>query len=129
MSTGLRAMPVLPALNVEDSAAYLERGFGFSPAGFWRNDDGLATFSICRLGQVTLALQHVVEAPPTSGWAAYVYVEDVEALAELAHAAGVDLSGPEDRAYGCREIECIDPSGNRICFATDLNPGLDGPGL
>ncbi|WP_118134172.1 VOC family protein [Oceanicella sp. SM1341] len=129
MPTGLRAMPMLSVTDVEASADALARGFGFEAAGFWRGDDGAAQFSILRLGLVTLGLRRVEAVAPAPGWAAYVYVDDVEAIADLGRAGGFAVSGPEARPYGTREVEVTDRDGNVICFALDLRPGADGPGL
>ena len=63
-------------------------------------------------------------------WAAYVYVEDIDAFTDQILGRGVKvLRGPEDSFYHCREVEVADLHGNRLCFAQDLKPGVDGPGL
>ncbi|QDL91318.1 hypothetical protein FDP22_05675 [Paroceanicella profunda] len=129
MPTGLRAMPMISATDVEASAGALVRAFGFEPAGFWRDAGGTATFGILRLGLVTLGLRRVEAVTPAPGWAAYVYVDDVEAIADLGRAGALAVSGPQDRPYGTREVEVTDRDGNVICFARDLRPGPDGPGL
>ncbi|RMF39615.1 MAG: hypothetical protein D6754_05045 [Alphaproteobacteria bacterium] len=122
-------MPVLHVSDVEAGAAAFAQSFGFAPAGFWRDEDGTARFSILRLGDVTLALQRAETVTPATGWAAYIYVDDVAALHELATAQGAPVTAPQDRFYGCREIEFTDPDGNVVCFAQDLDPGPEGPGL
>jgi predicted enzyme related to lactoylglutathione lyase len=129
MPTGLRSMPCLAATDPAATAGRLERLFGFRTAGFWRDDQGVETFGILRLGLVTLALRRAATVTPQDGWAAYLHVDDATALAELARAQGGVLDGPEDRPWGCREVLWTDPDGNVICFAEDLRPGPDGPGL
>ncbi|GIX12290.1 MAG: hypothetical protein KatS3mg118_0249 [Paracoccaceae bacterium] len=129
MPTGLRAMPCLPCTDPADTAARLGRLFGFTAAGFWRDANGAETFGILRLGAVTLALRRAASVSPQEGWAAYLFVDDAAALAELARAQGGIVDGPEDRPWGCREVLWTDPDGNILCFAEDLRPGPDGPGL
>jgi uncharacterized glyoxalase superfamily protein PhnB len=61
--------------------------------------------------------------PPAAGaLAAYVYVDDADALyAELA-GRGAELAGPPvDRAYQCREVEVRMPDGQTIVFGADLS--------
>ena len=68
--------------------------------------------------------------PVNQYWAAYVYVDDIAALIEDFRQRGTDLlRGPEDSFYGCREIDVRDPDGHIVCFAQDLQPGPEGPGL
>lgn len=58
---------------------------------------------------------------PGAGWRAYFHTDDVEALAASFTAAGVTLAnGPETMTYGVREIEVLDPDGNRLCFGQVL---------
>jgi len=63
-----------------------------------------------------------------SWWAAYVYVEDVDALHLEWSALGIEITAPEDRPYGCRDFDLVDPDGHRIAFGTDIDdaarPGL-----
>lgn len=129
MTTGLRAMPVLAATDVGATARFFGRLAGFEPAGFWRDAEGRESFGILRLGTVTLGLRRVAERPAGGGWAAYVFLDEVAPLAELACALGIPAEGPVERPYGCIEVEVADPDGNVICFAQDLRPGPEGPGL
>lgn len=128
MPSGLRAMPCLTVADPAAAAARLSRLFGFDIAGFWRDEAGAETFGIVRLGAVTLGLRRGIPAP-APGWSAYLYVDDAAGLAELARAQGGVVEGPEDRPWGCREVLWTDPDGNALCFAEDLRPGPDGPGL
>lgn len=128
--SGLRSMPVLACADPEAVGAFLADGLGFAAAGWWRDEAGQASFGIVSLGTVTLALQRDGEARPPAGWAAYVYVEDAREFAVLAAAAGVTVErGPEDTRYACREVEVRSPEGHLLCFAQDLAPGPQGPGL
>ena len=82
------------------------------------------------LDMITVGLLRADKGGSGDDWAAYFYLEDIDAFADQVLAKGINvLRGPEDSFYGCREIEVVEPSGNRLCFAQDLRPGVDGPGL
>ncbi len=130
MSQGQRSMPILPTGSVSDSVVFFTKGLGFELAGIWSEDDGTESFAIVRLDQVTLGLINSARDGSKTDWSAYVYVSDIALFADQIQANGVRvLRGPEDSFYACREIEVEDPHGNRLCFAQDLKPGADGPGL
>lgn len=129
MPEGFRAMPVIGVSDVAAAARTLARAAGFEPAGFWRDAEGRETFGILRLGRATLALRRGAPSVPPGGWAAYVWVDDVAAIADLARAAGLAVTGPVEKPYACREVEVTDADGNLLCFAEDLRPGPEGPGL
>ena len=130
MQQGHRSMPILPARNVQDSVDYFVDGLGFSLAGIWKNDDGTDNFAIVVLDKITVGLTKSTRGDTGDEWAAYLYVEDIEAFSDGIATRGVKiLRGPEDSFYKCREIELVDPSGNRFVMATDLSPTDDGPGL
>ena len=123
-------MPVLPVGDVAQSAAWFRDRLGFSIAGTWENDDGAADFAIVQMGRITVGLKRSGRDGSGEDWAAYFYLEDIDAFADEILGKGVEvLRGPEDSFYGCREVEVAEPSGNRLCFAQDLKPGPDGPGL
>ena len=121
-------MPILNVADVMASAEFFVGKLGFSMAGHWDDDEG-PSFAIVQMDLVTVGLARS-KAKASDGWAAYVYVEDIDAFTDQVLAKGVTLArGPEDSFYGCREIELDDPDNNRLCFAQDLKPGADGPGL
>jgi catechol 2,3-dioxygenase-like lactoylglutathione lyase family enzyme len=124
--TVLRAMPVIDVRDVAAAEAFWRRA-GFASHGIWGDPPA---FAIVQRGDATLALSRAVGEPPRNGWwAAYVYVDDVEALhAELA-AEGLapgKIRSPEH--YGCRDFDLVDPDGNRVAFGQALHP-VPGPGL
>lgn len=130
MNQGLRTMPILSVNDMADAIAFYTEGLGFSLAGTWQNDDGTPSFSIVQLDQITLGLAAGSSVPKPDGWSAYLYLADIDAYSDQIQAKGVKLfRGPENSFYHCREIEVSDPSGNTLCFAQDLKPGADGPGL
>ncbi|MEM7268487.1 MAG: hypothetical protein AAF401_04450 [Pseudomonadota bacterium] len=122
----LRSMPVIPVSDVTAAEAFWAR-CGFSSHGAWGDPP---KFAIVQRGEVTFALdRHDGALPQNQWWAAYVYVEDAEALKAEFAAEGLettDMHRPDD--YGCIDFDVIDPDGNRIAFGQALNP-VPGPGL
>src|SRR5688572_13732971 len=119
---------VTPYLLYEDGAAamdFLVRAFGFeevlrshSPQGrMWHGELKIGDGHVYvgepggdyrnpkRLGGVTMGV--------------HVYLDDVDAHCERAKAAGAEIEGePEDRPYGDRAYQAVDPEGHRWFFAT-----------
>ena len=125
----LRAMPVLQVKDVARSVAFYER-LGFASHGAWGEEP---LFAIVQRGDVTLALDKARQDGPTptnQWWAAYVYVDDAEALRAEFAALGLpeltEMHHPQD--YGCIDFDVVDPDGHRIAFGQALRPVL-GPGL
>jgi predicted enzyme related to lactoylglutathione lyase len=129
MKQGVRSMPILPATDVLASIGFFTGKLGFEKAGQW-DTDGTPSFAIVQMGTITVGLVKSDRAGSGEDWAAYLYIEDIDAFTDQVLGRGVRvLRGPEDSFYHCREVEISDPNGNRICFAQDMKPGLDGPGL
>lgn len=124
----LRAMPVLQVRDVTASAAFYEK-LGFANHGFWGDPPD---FAIVQRGEVTLALDKSEGGgaiPSNQWWAAYVYVDDVDALHEEFAGLGLEsLSEPCDEVYGCRDFDVVDPDDHRIAFGQDLGDGPPGLG-
>ncbi|WP_069298458.1 glyoxalase superfamily protein [Neptunicoccus sediminis] len=130
MKQGVRSMPVLPAGDLAAGVAFYTGKLGFDLAGQWKNDDGTPNFAIVQLGGITLGLAQSDRPASEQDWAAYFYLEDIDAFTDQVLGRGVKLSrGPEESFYHCKEVDLSDPHGNRLCFAQDLKPGADGPGL
>lgn len=130
MKQGHRSMPILPARDVQETIDYFVGGLGFILAGLWKTDDGKDNFAIVFLDDITIGITKSERDGTGDEWAAYFYLEDIDTFADEILGRGVKiLRGPEDSFYKCREIELIDPNGNRLCFATDLEPTDAGPGL
>ena len=126
----LRSMPVLQVADVKRSERFYCDTLGFSSHGTW--GDG-PDFCIVQRGKVTIALDRTRETGPVplnQYWAAYVYVEDADALCKEFKANGVDIArGLEDTFYGLRDFDVRDPDGHLIAFGHDLAPGETEPGL
>ena len=77
-------------------------------------------FGIFRKDKATVFVTawHGPEAAPSSVWRAYFHTDDVDQLA-----AALDwpkIEGPTDTTYGMRELQVIDPDGNRLSLGQDL---------
>ena len=126
----IRSAPVLQVRDVVVSEAFYGGKLGFRSNGFWGEPP---CFCIVGRDAVTLFLDQAREPgdlPVNQYWAAYMYVDDVDALHAELRAKGVEiLRGPEDTGYGCRELDVRDPDGHVIGFGQDLEPPPKGQGL
>ena len=125
-----RAMPVLQVADVRRSEAFYCDRLGFRSHGAW--GDG-PDFCIVQHGAVTIALDRAQDGgagPLNQYWAAYVYVDNADALCLQFRGAGVEIARkPEDAPYGMRDFDIRDPDGHLIAFGHDLSPGELAPGL
>ncbi len=126
----IRCMPVLQVADVERSEGFYCEKLGFRSHGAW--GDG-PDFAIVQRGRVTIALDRSYDdgpIPTNQYWAAYVYVDDADALCEQLRGNGVEIvRGPEDMPYGLRDFDIRDPDGHILAFGHDLDPGELEPGL
>lgn len=126
----LRSAAVLEVSDVLASRAFYTERLGFTSGNLWGEPP---CFCIVGHGPVTLFLDQSRETrdvPLNQYWAAYIYVEDVDAARRRFEANGVEIHrGPEDMPHCCREIDIRDPDGHIVCFGQDLSPGPGGPGL
>jgi len=130
MIQGQRAMPVLTVADIDKSVDFYQNGLGFSTAGKWMHDDGTPYFAIVVLDNITVALQRGNPVKHGGPWCAYLYLADIEAYGAEITANGVALHRElTDQAYGCCDLEIMDPDGNIVCFGQDMSPGKNGPGL
>ena len=126
----IRAMPVLQVADVKRSEAFYCEKLGFQSHGTWGEGP---QFCIVQHGLVTIALDRSSDdgpAPTNQYWAAYIYVEDADALCVQWRRDGVDIvRGPEDMPYGSRDFDIRDPDGHILAFGHDLAPAEDEAGL
>jgi len=126
----IRAMPVLQVTDVKRSEAFYCEKLGFRSQGTWGEGP---EFCIVQYGRVTIALDRSrADGPiPTNQcWAAYIYVEDADALCAQWRSNGVDIvRGPEDTPYDSRDFDIRDPDGHLLAFGHDLMPGKGEAGL
>ncbi len=127
----IRSAAVLQVRDVKKSAAFYNEKLGFNPGSFWGEPP---CFCIVGRGTVTIFLDQSrdpeAKPPVNQYWAAYVYVDDVDAYHAEVVANGVEIKdGPRDMPHGCREFDVTDPDGHIIAFGQDLIPGSEVPGL
>lgn len=122
----MRSMPVLQVADVKRSEAFYCEKLGFRSHGTW--GDG-PDFCIVQRGQVTIALDRSRDdgpIPTNQYWAAYIYVEDADALCAEFRQKGVEIiRGPEDMFYGSRDFDTRDSDGHLLAFGHDLAPAAD----
>lgn len=125
-----RSMPVLEVSDVQKSAAFYRDMLGFRTSPFYGDPPA---FCMVNRDMVSIALDQSREAgrrPQNQYWAAYIYVDDVDAVLADLKGRGVSIvRGPENTFYDCREIEVADPDGHMLCFGQDLDLQSPGPGL
>ncbi len=111
----------IPVLRVADYPA--ARDFWTGPMRFTIAEEGgdPPRFGIFKKDRATVFVDawHGADFAPAPNWRAYFHCDDVDALA--AELGDLVDSGPRDTVYGMREIEVLDPAGNRLCFGQDAD--------
>lgn len=106
------------------------RDFYCDKLGFELEEEGgdPPRFGIFRRGPAFIFVDGWKGPPPAdngTAWNAYFHVDSVSALVEDLAARGVEVDkGPTVTAYGMREVEVVDPDGNRLCFGSDVPPAV-----
>lgn len=125
----IRSAAVLEVSDAGASAAYFRDKLGFSVGPFWGEPP---MFCIVARETVTIFLDQSRKprpAPTNQYWAAYVYVDDVEAAyAEFEQRGAEIVREPCTMEHGCREFDVRDPDGHIIGFGQVLLPSAAGPG-
>lgn len=112
----LSAIPVLPGLDFEESAAFYPEKLGFAVC--FRDDECL----VVQRDSVRLHLW-ACEDPGLPGMTqCRLVVRDVASLyAELEPKGVIHPNGHlEDKPWGFRELTALDPSGNALVFVENL---------
>lgn len=122
---------VIPHLAVPDvvhTAEYYRDVLGFAIAGYWDGDavhqdpSRDTEFGIVRRGRAVLHLNRAEQDRSTSQLAGGAYdlyfdVTELDALAEELRRRGAEIvEGPEERAYGRRELVVRDCNGLVLAF-------------
>ncbi len=130
MIQGLRSMPVLTVKEIEKSVEFFTAGLGFVLAGCWKDGEGKPSFAIVVMNNITVGLQRGTPKKESALWAAYFYVQDIDAFATQIESNGIRPKRQvTDQFYGCRDLEVEDYDRNVLCFGQDRRPGEAGPGL
>lgn len=114
--------PVIRYRDPEAAAEWLIRCLGFQEYMLHR-EDGVLTHGELVFGDGIVMLgPGEPPAPPSDGaplYAAYVHVEDPDALHDRARAAGARVTMElTDQPYGSREFAVVDPEGYTWSFGT-----------
>jgi uncharacterized glyoxalase superfamily protein PhnB len=89
-------------------------------SGEHRYQPGFPVFATVSKDGLTLFLsEHSGDGAP--GGAAYLVVDDVDALWEELRAKGIDVQRPEETPWGTREMTIVDPDGNQLRFGSPVN--------
>jgi catechol 2,3-dioxygenase-like lactoylglutathione lyase family enzyme len=118
----VRLTSSIPVLRVADYPR--ARRFWAETLGFAIAEEGgdPPRFGIFRRDAATVFVDawHGADEKPSPGWRAYLYTDDVDALAAALGDDRPPGEGPHDTSYGMRELVVVDPDGNRICFGQDI---------
>ncbi|HKE02400.1 MAG TPA: VOC family protein [Planctomycetota bacterium] len=112
-----RVTPQLRSTSWERTRAFYEGGLGFKVQWEHRFEPGFPVFAeVARDGLSLFLTEHSGDCKV--GGAAYIVVDDVDALHREIIGRGVKvLEPPEDTPWGTREMNVMDPDGNRLRFA------------
>jgi len=118
-----RVFPQLRMTNWKRTRAFYEEGLGFRVDWEHQFAPDFPVFAqVTRDGLSLFLTEHSGDC--LVGGAAYIVIDDVDALHREISARGVQVSEPpEDAPWGVREMGIVDPDGNRLRFA---NPKSDG---
>jgi catechol 2,3-dioxygenase-like lactoylglutathione lyase family enzyme len=109
--------PQLRSTNWERTRAFYVDGLGFQVDWQHQFEAGFPVFAQVSLdGRALFLTEHTGDCQV--GGAAYIVVDDVDALYRTIRARGVDVDDPpQDAPWGVREMSLADPDGNRLRFA------------
>ena len=114
------APSIVPYLSYADAAAaidFLTRAFGFEVIQRIDGPGGAVTHAELRHGDGVVMIG--TEARPKGSPGLYLVVEDVDAFAAAAKAAGAaEVYPPEDTEFGTRRWRCTDPEGHEWSAGT-----------
>lgn len=115
------AIPSLPMCEMRETQAFYEQ-LGFHTAG-WRMDP--EQYLILRRDELELHFFAVPGLDPLENLArCYLRVDDVDGLNEEFRERGLESLGcPEDKPWGMREFELVDPSGNSLRIGQPVGRG------
>ncbi len=110
--------PRLPVENVEDLLAFYTSSLGFELG--WKWGEPVTHANVCR-NDVSFDLISVPKGHQGTAMA-YVQMSGVDKYHAELRARNVGVSAVDNRPYGMRDFEVVDPCGNRIAFGQPLEP-------
>jgi catechol 2,3-dioxygenase-like lactoylglutathione lyase family enzyme len=109
-----RAAPTFPVRDVDAALAFYAT-LGFEVRRYAADEYGFATRDAVEI--------HLGRGGEIDGRAtAYLFVSDADAVAAEWRAAGAEVHGPQDTAWGRHEGAMVDPDGNVIRFGSPMHP-------
>ena len=116
----------IPVIQVSSSVAAQEfycSGLGFTLLSSWRPDESKDDPRYMTLARDGARLHvHSFQSGTVGAGAAYVFVDDVDALYAELLSSGVSVSGPPiDQTWGTREIVVRDADRNVVTFGQRLH--------
>lgn len=120
----LAAFPQFRVADVKKSAEYYRDVLGFKIGDYFGDPPVFVhvarDYVVIQIGR-TLTAELATRPPGGVGHNAYIWTDDVDALAvELKEKGAEILEGPVDRHYKCRELVVEDCDGLTLCFAKRL---------
>jgi catechol 2,3-dioxygenase-like lactoylglutathione lyase family enzyme len=104
--------PRLPVTDVEKALAFYVDQLGFQLG--WKWGTPVTHGNVCRDSiSLDLVLMHDGRR---AGTMAYIRLSDVDAYHLELKSRDLAVSEPQDRPYGMRDFEVVDPDGNRLAF-------------
>ncbi len=115
-----RLFPVFAVTDLRDAMAYYQDRLGFTVSWTWGEP---ATRAGVTLGDVEIQLEAGGLGAPSGSSVAYCHMTDVDTYHEACSARGATIAmALADRPWGMRDFRVVDPSGNRIGFASPIAP-------
>jgi catechol 2,3-dioxygenase-like lactoylglutathione lyase family enzyme len=111
VSTLRRIAPIFPVRDLGAALAHYQR-LGFETRAYEGGGYGFATRDGVEI--------HLGTKTGDAVAAAYLFVEDAEALAAEWQSAGAEVHPPVDTEWGQREGALVDPDGNVIRFGSPM---------
>lgn len=112
----VNAVPVLPALNINETVAFYENHLGFLK----RHQD--AEYAILTKDTIEIHFWRCEDKYIAENCSCRVNVTDIEALYQVVKAQGIlrpDCT-VEVKPWGVKEFEVFDPSGNLVWFCEGM---------
>jgi catechol 2,3-dioxygenase-like lactoylglutathione lyase family enzyme len=110
--------PRLPVEDVEELLDFYVGSLGFELG--WKWGEPTTHANVCR-NDVSFDLISVAKERQGTGMA-YVRMSGIDAYYAELKAKNVQTSAVDNRPYGMRDFEVVDPCGNRIAFGQPLEP-------
>lgn len=113
-------IPVLRMTNAAISLPFYVQGLGFTIDWEYRHEPGFPVFmQLTRAGQSIYLTEHADDCQV--GGAVHFVVPAVDECYRAFQASGqIKVKPPHDTAWKTRELQMVDPDGNKLTFSTEL---------